>query len=105
MQAKPDDHRSTRLLGTDAAPEIAAWMLAQYLLKDYVYQLTAAMQVHAEYGESYLQRDRRGHWVLNREVVLQFRKLLPEDAVWCRSSQAWRKRKPGDPPGRRTVSS
>jgi hypothetical protein len=82
------------------AKEIAELMLVEYQKFDRLYQSRIAYQIRSEFGEEWTFRNRNGNFGIVKAVLNEFRRPTPEDVVWSRSEQFWRKRRDHDPPGR-----
>ena len=85
------------------AREIADWILTQLPETALLYQERVARNIRQQFGEEFTYRNHNGNWGIRKDVLEEFRKLTPTDVVWSRSEQAWRRRRPNDPEGRRMV--
>ena len=85
------------------AKEVAEWILAQLPEKSLLYQERVARNIRQQFGEEFTYRNHNGNWGIRKDVLDEFRKLTPTDVVWSRSEQAWRRRRPNDPEGKRMV--
>ncbi|UFS66274.1 hypothetical protein LO749_17265 [Paracoccus denitrificans] len=82
------------------AKEVADWIRTQLPEKSLLYQDRVARNIRQQFGEEFTYRNKNGNWGIRKDVLDEFRKLTPTDVVWSRSEQAWRRRRPNDPPGR-----
>jgi len=82
------------------AKEIAEWMLIEYHKFERLNQNRIANQIRTHFGPEWVFRNRNGNFGIVKSVLNEFRRLTPEDVVWSRSGQFWRKRREHDPPGR-----
>ena len=85
------------------AREIADRILTQLPETALLYQERVARNIRQQFGEEFTYRNHNGNWGIRKDVLEEFRKLTPTDVVWSRSEQAWRRRRPNDPEGRRMV--
>jgi hypothetical protein len=85
------------------AKEVAEWILAQLPEKSLLHQERVARNIRQQFGEEFTYRNHNGNWGIRKDVLDEFRKLTPTDVVWSRSEQAWRRRRPNDPEGKRMV--
>jgi hypothetical protein len=83
--------------------QIAEWMLAEFERQGYLRQKAVAWHLQCEYGGRHLYKNVNGHSALNKSLLDKFAQLKPDERVWIRSKQAWRKRRPEDPEGTRMV--
>jgi hypothetical protein len=82
------------------AKEIAEWILSQLPETAFLYQSRVSRGIRQQFGEEFTYRNKNGNWAIRKDILDEFRKLTPDDLVWSRSQQAWRRRRPNDPPGR-----
>ncbi len=80
---------------------IARWMLDQLRARGVLYQSAVVTYVRKNYGGKYMTHGRPTHQGIQKEILTEFRKLTPDDVVWSRTGLLWRKRRAGDPPGKR----
>jgi hypothetical protein len=83
-------------MSADAAADLMAELLNK---QGELRQDDAAMQLQLRFGDEPIYYNEAGNLAIKPEVLKAFRKLTP-DVVWFRSSLYWRKRQPGDQPGR-----
>jgi hypothetical protein len=88
---------------TEDERQIAGWMLSKYLQFNRLVQTVAAREIRIQFGEQHVHKNANRNWAINKPILEEFRKLTPEDVVWSRSTQTWRKRRPTDPPDSRMV--
>lgn len=82
---------------------IASWMESEFKRRGHLSQSTAAHYILRNYGADYVYRNRNGNYGIIKPILDEFRKLTPTNAVWSRSRQYWRLRKPGDPVSRMVI--
>jgi len=80
--------------------EVAEWILAQLPDQSFLFQDRVARNIRQQFGEDFTYRNKNGNFGIRKDVLDEFRKLTPNDVVWSRSQQAWRRRRPTDPVGR-----
>lgn len=80
--------------------EVADWILAKLPESALLYQERVARGIRQDFGEEFVYRNKQGNWGIRKDVLEEFRKLTPNDVVWSRSQQAWRRRRPDDPASR-----
>jgi len=85
-------------MGTER--EIAAWMLAEVLEGDWVYQEVIVPKTHGKFGEEFVYVNENGNYAISKDVLTEFRKVSGSQIVWERGERAWRLRAAGDAPGR-----
>lgn len=89
--------------GDVTAGDVARWMADQIAEHGLLDQAAAAERIGRTFGTAFAAENGNGTWAISRPVLAAFRKLTGDAVVWERSSQLWRHRVPGDPPGRRQV--
>lgn len=82
------------------AKEVAEWILTQLPETIFLPQDRVARNIRQSFGEEFTYRNKNGNWGIRKDVLDEFRKLTPDNVVWSRSQQAWRRRRPTDPPSR-----
>jgi len=88
-------------MSPDATPaDVAAWMLSEYQKETVLYQDTAAGEIAARFGNSFVYENANGNLALSAPVLTAFRKISGDDVVWSKSERYWRAREKGDVPGR-----
>jgi hypothetical protein len=85
---------------TATAKEIAVWMLRQFEAIGWLRQSRVAVQILTKFGDKHVYRNKNRNYAINKDILVEFRKLTDENVVWSRSRQEWRKRRASDPPGR-----
>jgi Family of unknown function (DUF6953) len=87
--------------------DVAAWMLAQLDENDELLQVDAVAEIQRLFGHEFVYIGDNGEMAIDRRVLYQFRKLSGNGVVWVTehhgvywSGAHWRKRCPGDSPGR-----
>lgn len=60
----------------------------------------AAMEIEDKFGVGFVYENANGNLGISPEVLKKFRKLTEKTVVWDRGRREWRKREPGDGPGR-----
>lgn len=89
--------------GTATPETIARWMLATFAEHGILIQARAAFQIRREFGEEFVYRNNNRNWAIRKDILDIFRSLTPDDVVWSRSRQLWRRRRENDPPDIRMV--
>ena len=90
-------------MATAEEKQIAEWMLQEYVKNYNMRQKHIAWQIRQKFGEAHVYKNKNRNWGINQGILDEFRKLTPDDTVWSRSKQLWRKRRESDPPGTRMV--
>ena len=90
-------------MATHEETAIAEWMLEEFNLQGRLYQKRAVREIRQRFGEQHLYKNKNRNWALNKSILDEFQRLTPEDTVWSRSRQLWRRRRPTDPPDTRMV--
>lgn len=87
--------------------QVAQWMLAQLEECDSLLQVDAVAGIEEMFGPEFVHLSNIGETSIDRRVLNHFRKLTGEDVVWVTQHGGdywpgayWRKRGPGDTPGR-----
>ncbi len=87
--------------------QIAEWMAAQLEETDQLLQIDAVAAIETLFGPEFVYWSEIGEKSIDRRVLAQFRKLTKDDVVWVIQHGGgfwpgahWRKRGPGDRPGR-----
>ena len=83
---------------------IAQWMFDEFQRDGRLSQSRAVTEIRRNHGDGHLYKNKNGNWAINKTILEEFKKLGPEDRVWSRGDQIWRRRMPKDPPGTRMVS-
>ncbi len=84
-----------------ATPQVvASWMMTEIEQSGRLYMANAADSVAAEHGPPLVRFDDEGLPILQPPVISAFQDLTGDAVVWCMSGQYWRRRRPGDEPGR-----
>jgi len=84
---------------TDEEKKIAKWMFDEFVRDGRLSQHRAAREIRMNFGEKHLYKNANRNWAINKAILEEFRRLGPEDKVWSRGSQIWRRRRPTDPEG------
>ncbi|WP_339824319.1 hypothetical protein [uncultured Parasphingorhabdus sp.] len=79
--------------------DAAQWMLAHLQKRKFIDQETAAWHFLKHAKELSYMND-NGNPAIDKRVLTEFRKLMPDNVVWSRSSRHWRFREKHDKPGR-----
>jgi ribosomal protein S19E (S16A) len=85
---------------TATSTEIAEWMLRQFEAIGWLRQSNVAVQILTKFGDKYVYRNKNRNYAINKDILDEFRRITPDNVVWSRSRQQWRRRRAGDPPGR-----
>jgi hypothetical protein len=87
--------------------EVAQWMVVQLEESDCLLQVEAVAGIEKVFGPEFVYVNDIGEKSIDRRVLYQFRKFTGDDVVWVNqqgegywSGAHWRKRGPGDSPGR-----
>lgn len=75
-------------------------MLDQVEQHHELYQIDALDGILKNFGPEFTTTNRNGSTVIHPKVTKAFTKLTADIVVWDHWGRYWRKRKPGDPPGR-----
>ena len=75
--------------------------MAEVLRGDLVYQDDIASDIERVFGEEFVSSNPNGHWSIRHDILQEFRRMSEDSVVWLEHDAAWRKREPGDKPGRR----
>ena len=71
-------------------------MLEQLETETYIYQKTVVFEIEETFGRQFTYDNPKG----NLDVLCAFGKLTKDSVVWEKGNCCWRKRVPGDEPGR-----
>jgi hypothetical protein len=80
--------------------EVAKWMLEQLETETYIHQETIVYEIAEKFGKQFTYDNANGNLAIQRAVLTAFMKLSKDSVVWERENRRWRKREPGDDPGR-----
>ena len=87
--------------------EVAQWMIAQLGEGDCLLQVESVAAIEKLFGSEFVYLSDLGEKSIDRRVLYQFRRLTQDEIVWVIqhgggywSGAHWRKRVPGDSPGR-----
>ena len=81
--------------------QIGVWMLAEVLRGGLLYQQDIASDIARLFGEEFAPSDASGHRTIPREILREFRRVSGDSVIWLGHDAVWRKRQPGDRPGRK----
>jgi hypothetical protein len=81
------------------ARTIAQWMAQRLEERGRLYQRDAAREISVLFGEEWVFMSWHGHLSIDTRVKRHFKRLSPF-AVWDAETYSWRRRRPGDAPGR-----
>jgi hypothetical protein len=89
--------------GNGVTPEaIAQWMAGELERDGFLRQRYAAYEIIERFGAEFTYVNRNGNPAIDKEVLAAFREMTAESVIWIGGRvRGWRKREPGDPPGRR----
>jgi hypothetical protein len=94
-----------RIALIEAAPprlgDVARWMLDELDRTGSLLQADAAAGIEREFGPSFIYENENGNPAIDPHVLREFRELAEDDVVWDRWAYKWRRREPGDAPGRK----
>jgi hypothetical protein len=83
------------------ATTVAQWMVEQiHRSSTGLEQEWAAARIRQLFGRSFIDELPSGNRGINQRVLGAFKELAGDEIVWDRVEKAWRKRRPGDAPGR-----
>ena len=83
------------------ARDAAVWMQQQVETQGVLYQETAVHHIRRHFGARFTYFNRNGNPAISVDVLNEFLRLTRSTVVWDWHERYWRKRTPGDPPGRR----
>ena len=66
-------------------------------------QSRASALIRKRFGLGYVVKNKNANWGIRPDVLKEFNALTraePNDLVWIKSEQTWRRRRPDDAPGR-----
>ena len=75
-------------------------MLEQFERDGHLDQQRAATDIVDTFGTGFTYVTDSGNLAIEQTVLHQFRRLTEDVVVWSRSERYWRRRVPGDAPGR-----
>jgi hypothetical protein len=88
-------------MADDVTPAtVARWMLEEIERKGDLFQMDAAEGIAAKFGAAFTYENQRGNPAIGPRVLKAFNKLTADTVVWEYWGRYWRKRQPGDKPGR-----
>ena len=82
------------------AKEVSLWMKSKLDTDNCLYQDDVVDYLVRASASSLLRENSDGNLVLERKLLAEFRKLIPDDVVWVKPDKYWRFRVPEDEPGR-----
>jgi hypothetical protein len=81
--------------------EVVAERLFEALISTQVLRQKHAVRIIlGEFEGAFLYKNKRNHWAIDPGVLSAFADLTGDSVVWEKSKQRWRRRRPGDKPGR-----
>ena len=80
--------------------DVVDWMVLQINDGGILYQEHAATGIYDGFGEPFVYYNNNGNLALSKPVLQEFNKRTARNVVWMRSDKLWRRREPGDEPGR-----
>lgn len=83
------------------ANDVALWMLGEFNRDGELYQNDAASGIQELFGDSFVYENENGNLAIGKDVLVEFRKLTEETAVWEQRDKYWRTREEYDSPTRR----
>jgi len=83
-----------------SADAIARWMMSQIEEHDILYQEEAVAEIADGFGMEFTTENALGNPAIRDDVLKTFRLLSGDTVVWVKNERCWRKREPGDDPGR-----
>ncbi|HBB95927.1 MAG TPA: hypothetical protein DC054_11100 [Blastocatellia bacterium] len=78
-------------------------MLEQFEECGWLKQKHCAYQIMSEFGEEWVYINKNRNYGIVKEVLDEFQKITPDDVVWSRGRQLWRRREEWDAPDSRMV--
>jgi hypothetical protein len=82
------------------AVEVAKWMVAELDRTQLLDQELTVYEISKKFGDEFTYINPNGNLAISKDVLKHFNKITAADVVWSRSERHWRKRQPGDEPGR-----
>jgi hypothetical protein len=79
---------------------IAQWMLDELERRRELYQIDAVNGIVKNFGPEFTETNKNGNLSIKKPVREAFNKLTGDTVVWDHWGRYWRKRQPGDAPGR-----
>lgn len=55
----------------------------------FLYQDTAVREIHGQFGDEFVYRNRRGNWAISRRVLEEFHRMTRGRVVWERGQRRW----------------
>jgi hypothetical protein len=89
---------------SDATPaEAAQWMLSRLEESNdgRLYQADAAEGIARKFGDEFTYLNDNGNPAIDKRILRAFKQISGDGIVWDRWDFCWRKREPGDAPGRK----
>ncbi len=80
--------------------DVAEWMVSQLNKTHRLYQEVIVRDTRANFGGAFVYINDSGNYAIDKKVLVKFRKLTDDIAIWERGDKAWRKRESYDKPGR-----
>lgn len=87
---------------SDVTPQvIAEWMLTRLEETGQLDQADAVAEIADRFGEHFTYENENGNPAIDKRVLRAWNALTGNTVVWDRWEFCWRKRQPGDTPGRK----
>jgi hypothetical protein len=80
---------------------IAQWMLSCLNQGKQLYQADVVEEIGKWFGPEFTHLNENGNPAIDKRILRAFRKISGDTVVWDRWDFSWRKRQPGDAPGRK----
>ena len=88
------------MAGESTTQDVAEWMLSKLDKQPLLYQEVVVYEIERRFGAEFTYINNNGNIAITRGVLDAFRRLTGDDVVWVLSDRYWRRRQPGDEPGR-----
>jgi len=110
IEIKEDDFRFVRDFRRVFVPQpnatnrdVAQWMVKRFRENGELDQRDAAQTIADTFGPAFVFTNPNGNLAINEDVLAHFRRMTRDEAVWVQSRFCWRRRRPTDPKGERSV--
>lgn len=83
--------------------EIALFMMDKLKKESVLYQNEIAFILHEKYSELATYININGNLAINKDILVEFKKISKRMVVWDKSEKCWRIRKSYDPINKRAI--
>jgi len=83
--------------------DVAKWMVSEFHKNGRLDQREAVRKIANTFGKAFVCRNPNGNPSIIVGVRQHFLRMTQDEAVWVKDQFCWRKRKPSDPKGKRSV--